>query len=141
MCSKCLSNSNSSVYVLKKKHSFAPVVLNQFPICFIKACSPDATCIIGFFCTIILKLKKIFISYLRNSMACHNYHNFSSRHSMLAEILFNQGFSVRKLMRTFYKFMGRYPELASKFNKSPSSVICDSVLMAQLYHTFSQLMK
>ena len=30
-------------------------------------------------------------------------------------------------MRTFYKFMGRYPELASKFNKSPSSMICDSV--------------
>ena len=44
-------------------------------------------------------------------------------------------------MRTFYKFMGRYPELASKFDKSSSSVICDSVPMAQLYHTFSQLMK
>ena len=59
--------------------------------------------------------------------------NFSSRHSMLAERLFNQ--TARKLMRTFYKFMSRYPELASKFSKSPSSMICDSVPMAQLYHT------
>ena len=57
---------------------------------------------------------------IRYSRACHNYDNFSSRHSMLAEILFNQGFFARKLMRTFYKFMGTYPELASKFNKSPS---------------------
>ena len=78
------------------------------------------------------------ISYSR---ACHNYDNFSSRHSMLVERLFNQGFSARKLMGTFYKFMGRYSELASKFNKSPSSMICDSVPMAQLYHTFPQLMK
>ena len=78
---------------------------------------------------------------IRYSRDCHNHDNFSSRHSMLAERVFNQGFSGRKLMRTFYKFMGRYPELASKFNKSPSSMICDSVSMAQLYHTFPQLMK
>ena len=38
----------------KKKHCFALVVLNQFPICFIKPCSHDGTCIIGFFCTIML---------------------------------------------------------------------------------------
>ena len=75
------------------------------------------------------------------SPVCHNYDNFSSRHSMFAESLFNQGFSARKLTRTFYKFMNRYPELASKFNKGPSSMICDSVPMAQLYHTFPQLMK
>ena len=37
------------------------------------------------------------------------------------------------------KFMGKYPELASKFNKSPSSMICDSVPMAQLYHTLMKL--
>ena len=37
------------------------------------------------------------------------------------------------------KFMGKYPELASKFNKSPSSMICDSVLMAQLYLTLMKL--
>ena len=78
---------------------------------------------------------------IRYSRSCHNYDNFSSRHSMLAERLFHQGFSARKLMRTFYKFMGRYPELASEFNKSSSSMICDSVPMAQLYHTFPQLMK
>ena len=54
---------------------------------------------------------------IRYNRACHNYDNFSSRHSILAERLFNQGFSARKLMRTFYKFMGRYPQLASKFNK------------------------
>ena len=70
------------------------------------------------------------------SRACHNYGNFSSQHSMLAERLFTQGFSARKLMRTFYKFVGRYPELASKFNKSPSPMICDSIPMAQVYHTF-----
>ena len=39
------------------------------------------------------------------------------------------------------QIMGRYPELASKFNKSPSSMISDSVPMAQLYHSFPQLMK
>ena len=72
---------------------------------------------------------------IRHSRAYHNYDDFCSRHSMLAERLFNQDFSARKLMRTFYKFMGRYPELASKFNKSPSSTICDSVPMAQLYRT------
>ena len=75
------------------------------------------------------------------SWACHIYDNYSSRHSVLAEGLFNQGFSARKLMRTFYKFMGRYPGPASKFKKSPSLMICDSVPMAQLYHTFPQLMK
>ena len=37
----------------------------------------------------------------RYSRACHNYGNFYSRHSMLAERLFNRGFSARKLMRTF----------------------------------------
>ena len=73
---------------------------------------------------------------IRYSRACHNYDNFSSRHSMLAERLFNQGFSVTKLMRTFYKFMDRYPELATKFSKSPSPMICDRIPMAQLYHTF-----
>ena len=78
---------------------------------------------------------------IRYSRACHNYNNFSSQHSMLAKRLFNQGFSARKLMRTFYKFMGGYPELASKSNKSPSSTICDSAPMAQSYHTFPQLMK
>ena len=67
---------------------------------------------------------------IRYSRACHNYDNFSSRHSMLAGRLFNEGFSVRKLMRTFYKFMGRYLELASKFNKVLSSMICDSVPIA-----------
>ena len=44
-------------------------------------------------------------------------------------------------MRTFYKFLDRYPEFALKFNKSPLSMICDSVPIAQLYHTFPQLMK
>ena len=83
----------------------------------------------------------LILQLIRYSRACHNYNNFSSRHSMLTERLFNQGFSARKLMRTFYKFMGRYPELSSKFNKSPSSMICDSVPMAQLYHTFPQLVK
>ena len=52
---------------------------------------------------------------IRYSRTCCNYDSFSSRHFMLAE----------GLMRTFYKFMGRYPELVSKFNKSQSSMICD----------------
>ena len=77
----------------------------------------------------------MYISQLiQYSWDCHNYDNFSSRHSMLAERFFNQGFSARKLMRTFCKFIGQYPELPSKFNKSPSSMVCDNVPMAQLYH-------
>ena len=78
---------------------------------------------------------------IRYSRACHNYDNFSSRHSTLVGRPFNQGFSTRKLMGTFCKFVGKYLELASKFNKSPLSIICDSVPMAQLYRTFPQLMK
>ena len=35
---------------------------------------------------------------IRYSQGCHSYENFSSRQSMLAERLFNQGFSVRKLI-------------------------------------------
>ena len=45
------------------------------------------------------------------SQACHNYDNSSSRPSMLAERFFNQGFSARKLMRTFHKFMCRFMNL------------------------------
>ena len=67
---------------------------------------------------------------IRLSLPCN--HSFSFRHSMLAA--FSQGFSVRNLMRTFWKFMGRHPELASKFDKRPSSMICDTVPVAQLYH-------
>ena len=73
--------------------------------------------------------------------ACHDITNISSRRSMLADRLFNKGLSSRKLLRPFHQFMGRYPELASKVNKSQSSMICDSVPVAQLYHTFAQLMK
>ena len=78
---------------------------------------------------------------IRYSRACHNYDSFFSRHSMLAERLFNKGFSARKVIRTFYKFIGGYPKLAPKFNKSPSSMIYHSAPMAQLYHAFPQLMK
>ena len=43
-----------------------------------------------------------YISQLRRySRAWYNYDNFSSRHSILAERLFSQGFYARKLMRTF----------------------------------------
>ena len=73
---------------------------------------------------------------IRYSRACHNFDNFSSRHSMLSK----KTFQPRPRLRP-YKFMGRYPELGSKSNKSTSSMICDSVPMAQLYHTFPQLMK
>ena len=75
---------------------------------------------------------------LRYNRVSHNYDNFSSLHSMLAV----RRFSQRKLMGiTFYQFISRYPELTSKFNKSPSSVMCDSVPMGQLHHTFPQVMK
>ena len=40
---------------------------------------------------------------IRYSWACRNYENVSSRHSMLAERPLIQGFSARKVMRTFYK--------------------------------------
>ena len=43
---------------------------------------------------------------IKYSRACHNYDNLSSRHYILAERLFNQGFFARKPMRTFYKFIG-----------------------------------
>ena len=60
---------------------------------------------------------------IRYRWVCHNYDNFSSRHSMLAERLFNQDFSAREMMRTFCKFMGRYSELASKVQQE--SIIND----------------
>ena len=37
---------------------------------------------------------------IQYSRTFHDYDNFSSRHTMLADRFFNQGFSVRKLMRT-----------------------------------------
>ena len=37
------------------------------------------------------------------------------------------------------KFMDRYSELASKFNRSPSFLVCDCVAMTQIYHTMAQL--
>ena len=76
---------------------------------------------------------------IRCSWACHNY-----------ELLFLIFHACRKTFppwvfcektdEKFYKCMGRYPELA-KFNKSLSSMIYASVIMAQLHHAFSQLMK
>ena len=75
---------------------------------------------------------------IRYSRAYHNHYNFSSRHSMLAERLFNQLVSARILIRTLCKFMGRY--CTQNLHQS-SSIICDSALMAQLYHTLPQLMK
>ena len=77
---------------------------------------------------------------IRYSRACHRYEDFASRHSMLAKRLFDQGFSVRRLIRTFYKFMGRYPDLFNKFDKSQEAMVCDSIPMAQLYFTFPQIM-
>ena len=78
---------------------------------------------------------------IRYGRACHRYEDFASQHSALAERLVNQGFLPRKLMRTFYKFMGRYPDLISKYDKGPSSIICDSIPMAQLFYTFPEMMK
>ena len=79
---------------------------------------------------------------IRYSRACHDYDNFSSGHSMLVDRLANQlqCFSATKLMRAF-TIMGKYPEIVSKFKKSPSSMIDSSFPMAQLDHTFTQLMK
>ena len=48
----------------------------------------------------------------------------------------NQEQSIRKHMGTLYNFAGRYPYIVSEYNKHPSSVVCDSVPMAQLYYTF-----
>ena len=54
--------------------------------------------------------------------------------------LVKQRYGEISLQRTFNKFMGSYPELASKFSKSPSSMICDSVPKVQLYTLFVYLM-
>ena len=72
-------------------------------------------------------------AYGSDSRAGHNYDNFSFRHSTLADRLFDQGFSARELMRTLFKFMGRYLELASMFHKIHYQFICDGVPMAQFY--------
>ena len=43
---------------------------------------------------------------IRYSQACHNYDNFPSRHSMLAERLFSQGFSARKTDENILQICG-----------------------------------
>ena len=48
MCSRCLPNSNSSVYVLKRSIVLLWWFWISFLFVFIKACSHDATCIVGF---------------------------------------------------------------------------------------------
>ena len=42
----------------KKRHCFAQVVLNRFPICLYQGLFTLSTCIVGFFCIIMLKPKK-----------------------------------------------------------------------------------
>ena len=64
------------------------------------------------------------------SRASHNYDHFSSRHSIVTNRLFKQGFSARKLMRT-YEWISR---ARFKVQMTPSSMICNDVPMAQLYH-------
>ena len=39
------------------------------------------------------------LQLIRYSPACHNHDTFSSRHSMVADRLFSQGFSARKLRK------------------------------------------
>ena len=77
------------------------------------------------------------LQLIRYSQACHNMTSFLLDISCFADGVFGQGFPQKKLIRTCCKFMGtRYPELASKFDKSPPSMICDSVPMAELYLSY-----
>ena len=138
---QCLLNSKSFILFFWGRNEYKIV----FSILFVQSLTRGMhlISILSTFLTYlgIFQQPQLMVQPMRYNRACHNYDNFSSQHSMLAERLFKQGFSERKLMKTFYKFMGRYPELASKFNKSPLSMICDSVPMAQLYHTFLQVVK
>ena len=59
-----------------------------FPFVFIKACSHDATCILGFFCTVMSKPKKWFTSQwiwkeLCTSVYHHTYRFYKCWHDLL----------------------------------------------------------
>ena len=62
MCSRCLSNSNCSLYVLKRSIVLLWCFWIGFLFVFIKACAHDATWIIRYFCTVMMKSKIWFMN-------------------------------------------------------------------------------
>ena len=70
----------------------------------------------------------VYISQLlRYCRACDSYEDFQVRHSLLVLKLLRQGFSQSRLVRSFQKFYGRYGDLISKYDKSVTQMMRDSI--------------
>ena len=64
---------------------------------------------------------------LRYCRACDSYEDFRLRHNLLASKLVIQGFSESRLVRSFKKFYGRYGDVISKYDKSVTQMMRDSI--------------
>ena len=90
MCSRCLSDSNSSVYVLKRNMVLLWWFWIGFLFVFIEACSHDTTCIIGFFCIIMLKPKKWFMNHWIWKELCTSQNKTLSAFSLAPHVQVSQ---------------------------------------------------
>ena len=70
----------------------------------------------------------VYISQLlRYCRASDSYEDFLVRHSSLAIKLMRQGFSENRLVRSFKKFYGKYGDVVSKYDKSVTQMMRDSI--------------
>ena len=83
----------------------------------------------------------VYISQLlRYLRACTCYCNFQERHGLLASKLFNQGFTVTGLIRSFNKFYGRQSEVITKYDTSLVTMMRDAIPYYDLFMEFSCLL-
>lgn len=82
----------------------------------------------------------VYISQLlRYVRACTNYCHFRERHVLLTIKLFNQGFTVTGLIRSFKKFYGRHSEEFTNYDTSLITMMRDAIPYYDLFVEFSFL--
>jgi hypothetical protein len=83
----------------------------------------------------------VYISQLlRYFRASTKYSNFLERHILLATKLFNQGYTIPGMVKSFQKFYGRHTEEFSKYDTSLMNMMRDAIPYYDLYKEFSQLL-
>ena len=64
---------------------------------------------------------------LRYCRACDSYEDFRLRQNYLASTLARKGFSESRSVRSFKNFYGRYRDVVSKYDKSVTQMMSDSI--------------
>ena len=57
----------------------------------------------------------------------------------LAQKLFDQGYTIQGLIKTFKKFYGRYVDDVSRYDASVTKIMSDAIPYFDIYHLFSHL--